>query len=221
VALDDLNVWERDGITPVACVDPRYPAQLRGIADAPPLIFVRGALFDGDRDGVSIIGTRTPTPTGIRTARQLATELVGAGRTVMSGLAAGIDTAAHTAALAAGGRSVGVLGTGLQHAYPAANAGLQGRLHVLVSQFWPEQGPRRENFPMRNLLMSALSSATVIVEAGERSGARIQARHAIAQGRRLILMASLLSHEWARTLAPQAGVHIIDAPGELTTALSS
>jgi DNA processing protein len=183
------------------------------------LIFLRGHLRSSDENGVALIGTRAPTATGIRVASQLAAVLVAAGRTVISGLAAGVDTAAHTAALAAGGRSMGVIGTGLQNAYPVANAGLQDRLQVLISQFWPEQGPRRENFPQRNALMSALSSATVIVEAGERSGARIQARHAIAQGRPLILMGSLLGHQWARTLASQAGVQVIAEPGELMTAL--
>jgi DNA processing protein len=140
---------------------------------------------------------------------------------VISGLAAGIDTAAHRAALAAGGRSIAVLGNGLRHVYPAANADLQARLDVLVSQFWPDQGPRRENFPKRNAVMSGISSATVIVEARERSGARIQARHALAQGRPLFLMAPLLSQAWARTLASQAGVRIIHAPDELIAALRS
>ncbi len=149
----------------------------------------------------------------------MAVALVEAGHTVTSGLAAGIDTAAHTAALAAGGRSIGVLGTGLRHAYPAANAVLQSRLQVLVSQFWPEQGPHRENFPKRNAVMSGISSATVIVEAGERSGARIQARHAIAQGRPLFLVTALLSQPWARTLASRAGVRIVGAPDELIAAL--
>jgi DNA processing protein len=154
-------------------------------------------------------------------AADLAEALVATGQTVISGLAAGIDTAAHTAALAAGGRSVAVLGTGLHHAYPAENAALQARLQVLVSQFWPEQGPQRENFPRRNAVMAGISSATVIVEAGERSGSRIQARHALAQGRPLVLMAPLLAQEWARSLASQPGVRIIAAADELIDALSS
>ena len=220
-ALSQLKDWNSEGITAVAYSEDGYPQRLAETAGAPPLLFLRGELVRGDGTGVAIIGTRSPTPVGIRLASHLAGGLVEAGLTVISGLAAGIDTAAHVAALAAGGRSIAVLGNGFHHVYPAANAALQARLQVLVSQFRPEQGPRRESFPKRNAVMSAISSATVIVEAGERSGARIQARHAIAQGRPLFLMASLLSQEWARTLAPQAGVRVINAPDELIAALRS
>jgi DNA processing protein len=185
------------------------------------LLFLRGQLLNADGAGVAVIGTRTPSQAGIRTASEIARTLVEAGRTVISGLAAGIDTVAHLAALGAGGRSLAVLGTGLHHAYPPMNAALQTRLQVLVSQFWPEQGPSRENFPKRNAVMAGVSAATVIVEAGERSGARIQARQAMAQGRPLFLMTPLLVHEWARALATQAGVQVIAAPEELTHRLGA
>jgi DNA processing protein len=216
-----LDAWRADGISTLAYSDDRYPERLAQIPAAPPLLFFRGELIRADRSGVAIIGTRAPTGSGVRMAGQLASALVEAGRVVISGLAAGIDTAAHTAALAAGGRSIAVLGNGLHHVYPSANAALQARLQVLVSQFWPEQGPRRETFPKRNAVMSGISAATVIVEAGQRSGARIQARQAIAQGRPLFLMAPLLSQAWARTLAPQAGVRVIDVPDDLIAALGT
>ncbi len=218
-ALEELKAWETGGIAAVAYTDERYPQSLLETTGAPPLLFVRGALAASDRTGVAVIGTRAPSRSGLVMASQVAHALVESGRTVISGLAAGIDTTAHTAALAAGGRSIAVLGTGLQHAYPAANAHLQTRVQVLVSQFWPEMGPSRDNFPKRNAVMSGISAATVIIEAGERSGARIQARHALAQGRPLFLMASLLGQAWVRTLASQAGVHIIHAPRELIDAL--
>lgn len=206
-------------MVPVGYFDRWYPSQLSGVTDAPPLIFLRGDLTAEDQNGVAIIGTRRPSPSGIEVASRLTDELVQAGRTVISGLAAGIDTTAHATALRAGGRSIAVLGTGLQRVYPTANADLQRRLQVLVTQFWPEQGPLPDSFRQRNALMSAISSATVIAEAGERSGVRIQARHAIAQGRPLILMASLLRQDWARALASQAGVRVIDRPDELLGAL--
>lgn len=217
----DLAEWQSDGITALAYTEERYPKCLAEISGAPPLLFLRGRLTDADTKGVAVIGTRKPSRAGAQTASRVSSALVEAGLTVISGLASGIDTAAHTAALEGGGRSMAVLGTGLRHAYPCENAGLQTRLQVVVSQFWPDQGPRRENFPRRNALMSALSSATVIVEAGERSGARIQARHAIAQGRPLFLMVTLLSQAWARTLASQAGVRVIDSPDDLISALGS
>ncbi len=220
-ALSRLSSWETEGFAAVGYSDDRYPSHLAATSGAPPLLFLRGELISSDGSGVAIIGTRTPTVEGAQTAGQLANALVTAGRTVISGLAAGIDTAAHAAAISIGGRSIAVLGTGLRHVYPPENSGLQARLQVLVSQFWPEQGPRREHFPKRNAVMSGISSATVIVEAGEHSGARIQARHAIAQGRPLFLMASLLSQPWARTLAPQAGVRVINSPDELITRLGS
>ncbi len=215
----DLDGWRGSGITPIPFTDPRFPDRLRGMDSCPPMLWLRGALDDDDARGVAVIGTRQPTRQGVAAAAALAQALTAAGRTVISGLALGIDAAAHTAALEAGGRSIAVLGNGLQHVYPPAHAGLQRRMHVLVSQFWPEQGPDRTTFPLRNALMSALSSATVVVEAGQRSGARIQARHALAQGRPLFLWAPLLREEWARTLAPQARVRVIASPDELVREL--
>ncbi len=214
-AATELDGWRGAGITPLAFTDPRFPRRARDMEHCPPMLWLRGALEDDDAGGVAIIGTRQPRPDGVRAATALAEALTAAGRTVISGLALGIDAAAHLGALEAGGRSIAVLGNGLDHVYPSAHIGLQRRMHVLVSQFWPEQGPDRTTFPARNALMAALAAATVIVEAGPRSGARIQARHALAQGRPLFLCASLLREAWARTLAPQAGVRVIASPDQL------
>ncbi len=192
---------------------PDYPTTLREIPDAPALLFLRGALIGADNAGIAVIGTRTPTASGTEASRRIATALAEAGVTVLSGLAAGIDTAAHSAALAARGRSIAVLGTGIDRTYPAQNADLQRRMTVVVSAFSPETGPSRAAFPLRNALMSALSAMTVIVEAGEHSGARIQARHALSQGRPVVLLPAVLERPWGRILARQAGVRTASDAG--------
>jgi DNA processing protein len=140
---------------------------------------------------------------------------------VISGLAAGIDTAAHTATLARGGRTVAVIGTGLARSYPPQNEALQRRIAsecAVVSQFWPDAPPSRRSFPMRNAVMSGITLATVVVEASETSGARMQARLARAQGRPVFLLASLVERQqWAREYAAQPGTHVVRSPEEITT----
>ena len=134
--------------------------------------------------------------------------LVDARYTVVSGLAEGIDSAAHLAALDAGGRTVGVIGTGLRRAYPAKNAELQDRIAseaAVVSQFWPDAPPTKTSFPMRNVVMSGVARATVVVEASHTSGARMQARFALEHGRPVFLLESLLEHEWAQDYAERPG----------------
>jgi DNA processing protein len=148
--------------------------------------------------------------------------LVDLGYTVISGLAAGLDTIAHVTALDRGGRTVAVIGTGLSYAYPPQNAGLQERIAgegAVVSQFWPDTGPARPNFPLRNAVMSGLALATVIVEAGQTSGARTQARAALAHGRPVLLAATLLEQPWAQGLASRPGVHVLRSLRELQDVL--
>jgi DNA processing protein len=144
--------------------------------------------------------------------------LTSAGYVVVSGLAAGIDTAAHEAALATGGRTVAVIGTGLRHSYPPQNAQLQRRIAAegaVVSQFWPEQPPTRLSFPRRNAVMSGCALGTVVVEASPRSGARLQTRLALAHGRPVFLWRALLDQPWALELAQRPGVYVIDEPGQI------
>jgi DNA processing protein len=154
-------------------------------------------------------------------AAEIARTLVRAGYTVASGLATGIDTAAHTAALEAGGRTIAVIGTGLQRVYPPENAALQKRIAsecAVISQFWPEATPSRRSFPMRNAVMSGISLSTVIVEASETSGARVQARLGLAHGRPVFLLGSLVTTQaWAREFAHRAGVQVVETPADLIT----
>lgn len=164
--------------------------------NAPPEVWIAGdrALARGV-PGVSIVGTRNPTELGAKRARKLARELVEHGIVVVSGLARGVDTAAHTGALQAGGRTIAVIGTPIDKVYPKENAALQAEIarnHLLVSQFAPGRPIQPGNFPIRNRLMALVSAATVIVEAGETSGSLSQGYEALRLGRPLFLMRSVV-----------------------------
>jgi DNA processing protein len=217
-AASDLERWERGGIQMVSVLDPEYPSNLRMIHQHPPVLFMRGTADERDATSVAVVGTRHPTEQGIDQARQLATGLAASDVPVISGLAAGIDCAAHTAALAAGGRTVAVIGTGIDRAYPPQNAGLQEEIAakgLLVSQFLPGSSPTKASFPMRNAVMSGYALATVVIEAADRSGSRMQARLALRHGRHVFLMRSLLEHDWARDYAQRPGVTVVDTAGDV------
>ena len=145
-------------------------------------------------------------------AADLARALTARGMTVVSGLARGIDTAAHRAALDAGGRTVAVIGTGIGGVYPAENRGLQRQIAsrgLVLSQFWPDAPAGKHTFLMRNATMSGYGLATVVIEAGETSGARAQARTAVEHGRQVILTNQVVAqNQWAQRLIGRSGVHI-------------
>ncbi|MDQ6607834.1 MAG: DNA-protecting protein DprA, partial [Actinomycetota bacterium] len=205
----EIERWEETGMRMLTVLDPDYPDNLRAVHDRPPLIFVAGRLAPADARSLAVVGAREAPERAVRAAGAVAEHLVRRGYTVISGLAAGIDTAAHTAALAAGGRTVAVIGTGLQRSYPPQNAALQRRIAregAVVSQLWPDAPPSRRSFPMRNAVMSGLSLATVVVEASHTSGSRMQARLALAHGRPVFLSHTLLSQPWARELAARPGI---------------
>jgi DNA processing protein len=211
VAAADVTGWTAGGWTFLTILDPQYPARLRGIHQAPPMLFGRGTLI-ADDPAVSVVGSRRASEQGLRVAASVARELVRRGLTVISGLALGIDTAAHRAALDAGGRTVAVIGTGISRVYPAQNRELQEKIAasgLVLSQFWPDAPPQARNFPIRNATMSGYGLATVVAEAGEHSGARIQARLAVEHGRPVILTAAVAEqNEWARALVGRPGVHV-------------
>lgn len=200
----DIAEWESRGITVSTPLHANYPSNLREIFDRPALFFTLGAWDDSAfRNGIAVVGARKATPEGLVRARRLSKELCEAGFTIFSGLAMGIDTAAHRAALDVGGATVAVMGTGLDRRYPAENRDLADEIHHsdgrIVSQFLPAQGPTRWTFPMRNVVMSGLSLATVVVEASDTSGAKMQAGIALRHGRTVFLLQSLVeSHQWAR-----------------------
>lgn len=218
-AAREIDGWRAAGIGFRTIVDADYPALLRGVHDAPPIVFYRGTLVRDDR-GVSVVGSRQASERGVRIATSIAHALVDQGLSVVSGMALGIDAAAHRGALEAGGRTVAVIGTGINNVYPAAHRDLQeeiSRQGLVLSQFWPDAPPRKQSFPVRNATMSGYGLATVVVEAGERSGARIQAKLAIAHGRPVILTDLVVEkNAWAQELVGRPGVHIAAGLREVT-----
>ena len=210
-AAHDIADWERQGLTLRTILDRDYPVRLRGIHQAPPILFARGRLVPGDQ-AVSVVGSRDASECGISFARSLAGELVDKGMTVVAGLALGIDTAAHRATLDAGGRTVAVIGSGINRTYPAANRALQEEIAhrgLVLSQFWPDAPPQKHTFLMRNATMSGYGLATVVVEAGEQSGSRAQARMAVEHGRSVVLTNVVVGRNaWAKSLVGLPGVHV-------------
>ncbi|MCM2267399.1 MAG: DNA-processing protein DprA [Elusimicrobiales bacterium] len=184
----ELLAAQKAGIKVLTALDEGYPELLKKIYDPPMVLYVRGEL--SPRPAAGIVGTRKATPYGLRTAARLAAELAGAGVAVASGLARGIDTAAHKAAVEAGGVTWAALGTGLNMTYPEENARLADRIveagGALVSEFPLDSGPLPQNFPRRNRIISGLSLATVVVEGGFESGAMITGRFALDQGREVL-----------------------------------
>jgi DNA processing protein len=168
-----------------------YPALLLAVPTAPATLHVRGVLIDGDTLAVAVVGSRRATPYGLVAAETLAADLAARGVTIVSGLARGIDTAAHRGALRVGGRTIAVLGSGVDVVYPPENARLADEIAAsgaLVSQFAPGTPPLPHHFPTRNAVIAGLSLAVVVVEAAERSGSLITARLAAELGREVLAM---------------------------------
>lgn len=188
-SLDLEKLWERiaaQGIRIVTWQDETYPPRLKEIEQPPPVLYVRGELVPEDDFAVAIVGTRRVTPYGRQITDELAAYLASNGITIVSGLARGVDAAAHAAALRAGGRTLAVLGSGVDRIYPAENRSLADQImqHGAVLSDYPVgTAPEATNFPPRNRIISGLSLAVVVVEAGETSGALITAEFAAEQGR--------------------------------------
>ncbi len=198
----------------ITVLDEEYPRNLRLVYDRPPFLFVKGKLRPDDNRAVAIVGTRDASERGRGEAARLAAALSRHGVTILSGLARGIDAAAHDATLRAGGRTVAVMGTGIRRIYPSEHASLADEIvnrgGALVSQFWPDAPPMSSNFPLRNAVMSGMAVGTVVVEASSTSGAKMQARLALEHGKRLFLLDSLVTHqEWAQRYASRPGTTVV------------
>jgi DNA processing protein len=192
---------------------------------APHQLFVAGDLsLLRRKPKVALVGSRQATEDGVRRAARLARILVEHGAVVVSGLARGIDTAAHRATMDVGGRTIGVIGTSLDQVFPRENASLQreiGTKHALLSQFPPDHPTRPANFPMRNRTMALLCDATVIVEAGETSGSLSQGWETLRLGRALFLMASIVERTdlgWPKAMM-EYGAEVLRDPVDLLEAL--
>ncbi|MFO7323425.1 MAG: DNA-processing protein DprA [Chloroflexota bacterium] len=181
-----LDRLDRLGIRAITRIDSDYPDLLKPLPDAPPVLFVKGTLLPEDARALAIVGTRKATVYGRDVTASFARQLVAQGFTVVSGLAHGIDAVAHQTALDSGGRTIAVLGTGIDVIYPADHRALAGRIvesGALVSEFPLGTRPDRRNFPRRNRLISGMSLGVLIAEAPEKSGALITANIAADQGR--------------------------------------
>jgi DNA processing protein len=182
----ELARVRKAGVDVLTWDDPRYPARLKAINDPPPVLYLRGELRAEDDFGVAVVGTRGLSNYGREAARSIAAGLAEAGVTVISGLARGIDAVAHRAALDAGGRTLAVLGCGVDVIYPWDNRHIAADLMehgALMSEYPLGTQPEATNFPPRNRIVSGLSRGVVVIEAGEQSGALITARFAAEQGR--------------------------------------
>ncbi len=203
--LVELIAAERErGTRLVTVLDEEYPRNLRGLSDRPPYLWVRGSVTAmASEMSIAIVGTRQASDAALSDARDVSRRMVEAEVTVFSGLALGIDTAAHDGAMAGAGTTIAVMGTGTGTVYPRSNEHLAEEIissgGALVSQFMPEATARRWTFPIRNALMSGMTRGTLVIEASETSGAKLQARIALEQGKRLMLWHSLVDAEpWAR-----------------------
>lgn len=201
--LDVEALWERilaQGVRIITAQDDNYPRHLKEIEQPPPVLYARGELLSEDDFAVAIVGTRRITPYGRQVTEELAAFLAGNGITVVSGLARGVDAAAHAAALRAGGRTLAVLGSGVDRIYPPENRQLAEHIverGAVLSDYPVGTAPDAGNFPPRNRIISGLSMAVVVIEAGETSGALITAGFAAEQGREVFAVPGSI-------LAPQS-----------------
>lgn len=220
----ELDKVTQEGVRLVTVLDDDYPSTLRLIWNLPPFLFVRGQMVEDDLRSVAVVGTRAASDDGVKRAGRMAQLLVERGVTVVSGLARGIDTAAHTAALSAGGRTIAVIGTGINRCYPVENKELvEGivRRGAVVSQFWPDAPPATYTFPRRNVTMSGIAQGTVVIEASSTSGAKMQARIALEHGKKVFLIRSLTEQqEWARTYVDTRGAIAVDDVTDVVAALA-
>jgi DNA processing protein len=176
------------GVRIVPFIDPHYPARLRAIADPPPLLYIKGEFSAADEKAVAIVGSRSASDYGRKVARNICRGLASLGFTVVSGMARGIDGTAHESALDGGGRTIAVLGSGVDRIYPPEHEGLSERIArqgAVISELSLGARPVAFNFPARNRLISGLSLGVVVVEATEKSGSLITAAHALEQNREI------------------------------------
>lgn len=222
-----IRLWAERGLKFVSIVDDDYPRRLSSVHDAPPFLFYRGDLRVLQSGGISVVGSREASEEGLLRAEDAACHLVERGITVISGLARGIDSAAHRAALRIGGTTLGVIATGIAAPYaPASSRDLHedvAAAGALVSQFLPDAHAMRHTFLLRNATMSGLGFATLVIEAGENSGARAQARLAMEHGRPVILSDRVVEQtKWGRALADgrRANVFVVSSRDDLHAAVS-
>jgi DNA processing protein len=229
-AFDDAVTQQQklaaSGASLVPFSDPRYPARLKEIFDPPPLLYARGRLDLLGALGLAIVGTRRPTPYGTAATTRLAKDLADAGLTIISGMARGIDTAAHRAALEAGGDTIAVFGCGVDELYPAENRKLSEQIAaegLILSEFPMGTPPYPQNFPIRNRIVSGLSLGVLIVEGGEYSGSAITAKLALQQNREVFAIPGNITSKmsWGPNLLIKQGAKLVQEWNDVVTELAA
>jgi DNA processing protein len=197
----DLKTLERLRLSVVTCLDPDYPPRLKMIHDPPPLLYVSGALAQADRHAVAIVGARRATAAGRLLTEELSRDLASAGFTIVSGLARGVDAAAHRGALAAQGRTVAVLGCGIDQTYPPEHQSLRKEIEsngAVVAELPLGSYPHGYHFPRRNRIISGMCLGVVVTEAAIQSGSLITARLAVDQGREVFAVPGFVKADNSR-----------------------
>ncbi|MEU6355203.1 DNA-processing protein DprA [Streptomyces sp. NPDC047072] len=222
---EELAAASKAGARLVTVLDEDYPANLRVIGNLPPFLFYRGELDERDARSIAVVGTRQASEDGLRRAARMARELVEHDVVIASGLAKGVDAAAHQATLTAGGRTFAVMGTGIAApVYPAENRPLAKAIlaagGALLSQFWPTQPPARHTFPRRNVVTSGTTLGSVVIEASSTSGAKMQARLAAEHGKHVFLIRSLADTQpWAKKMLDEGRAILVTASNDITDRL--
>lgn len=221
----DLEWLRSSGARLVLWGEADYPQPLAAIPGAPAALYVAGDIGTLRASQLAMVGARRASPLGRAIARELAGALTQSGLTITSGLAIGIDAASHDGALRAGGRTVAVLGTGLDRIYPAENAGLAARIlaaGALVSEFPPRTGARPQHFPLRNRIISGLALGTLVIEAAEGSGSLTTARHALHQGREVFAVPGSIRNplSWGCHKLIRDGAHLVAGPSDVLMGLN-
>jgi len=219
----------------ISLSDPEYPARLKEIYDPPVVLFVKGSVEVLAQPGIAMVGTRHPTPYGSGMAERLSTDLAARGLVIISGLARGVDTASHRGAVAAKGKTVAVLGTGIDVMYPRENTRLAEQIMALggalITEFPVGTSPTPQNFPIRNRIISGMSAGVLVVEAAEYSGTRITSRCALEQNRDVYAVPGNVTNKnsWGPNTLIKQGAKLVatwedvweELPAEMQAALSS
>lgn len=219
----------------ISLSDPEYPSRLKEIYDPPVILFVKGSIEVLAQPGIAMVGTRHPTPYGSGMAERLSTDLAARGLVIISGLARGIDTASHRGAIAAKGKTVAVLGTGIDVMYPKENTRLTEQIvalgGALITEFPVGTPPTPQNFPIRNRIISGMSAGVLVVEAAEYSGTRITSRLALEQNRDVYAVPGNVTNKnsWGPNTLIKQGAKLVatwedvweELPADIQAALSS
>jgi DNA processing protein len=213
----EIRLAENEGLRILTLESPEYSTLLKTIYDPPPILYIKGKALNKIARPLAVVGTRTPSEYGKLVAERLCLKLASAGFSIISGLARGVDTLAHKAALSAGADTIAVFGCGLGHTYPPENINLRKRIieqGAIISEFPVLMRPDRNNFPARNRILSGLSLGTVVVEAAEKSGALITADFALEQGREVFAVPGNITSPKSKGTNNliKSGAKLVDSP---------